>query len=348
MSKVFNMVGGGGGKNISSIIITSLSSTDTVTCTKDGKSYPATWDETDQKWEIIGLPTGTYTVTSNRGTDTITETVLIDVSGVYEISMAFAHIYGVTWDGSSTTKWVRTDESEDFQDPSPALSGGTGSSPFDNIEPWSGMVRVTDDEAGELVAIPKFWYKLTKDGTAITLKIATKAVEGFSVSPAHMDRGDGKGERDVVYVGRYHSVSGYKSASGATPIRNIGRSTARTNIHNLGETIWQWDIAMLRTIQMLYLVEYADWYSQSVIGYGCGNLGGNVYANTGLSDSMGYHTGTMQSARSSAGAGIQYRYIEDLWANAMCWIDGSYYNSNGFNVIFNPSKFSIYQNGTTI
>ena len=34
MSKVFNMVGGGG-KNISSIIITGLKSTDTITCTND-------------------------------------------------------------------------------------------------------------------------------------------------------------------------------------------------------------------------------------------------------------------------------------------------------------------------
>ena len=71
MSKVFNMVGGGG-KNISSIIITGLESTDTVTCTKDGKSYAATWDEAAQHWEIVGLPLGTFTVTATNGTGTIT------------------------------------------------------------------------------------------------------------------------------------------------------------------------------------------------------------------------------------------------------------------------------------
>ena len=89
MSKVFNMVGGGGGKNVSSIIITGLSSTDTVTCTKGGKSYTVTWDETDQHWEIIGLPLGTITITATNGTKTITETVLIDIAGVYEIEMSF-------------------------------------------------------------------------------------------------------------------------------------------------------------------------------------------------------------------------------------------------------------------
>lgn len=89
MSKVFNMVGGGGGKNISSIIITGLKSTDTVTCTKDGKSYTATWDATAQHWEIVGLPLGTFTITATRGTETTTETVLIDIIGVYEIEMGF-------------------------------------------------------------------------------------------------------------------------------------------------------------------------------------------------------------------------------------------------------------------
>ena len=88
MSKVFNMVGGGG-KNISSIIITGLTSTDTITCTKDGKTYPATWDDTSQHWEIVGLPLGTFTVTATNGTKTTTETVLIDIAGVYEIEMDY-------------------------------------------------------------------------------------------------------------------------------------------------------------------------------------------------------------------------------------------------------------------
>ena len=87
MSKVFNMVGGGGGKNISSIIITGLKSTDTITCTKDGKSYTATWDSTAQHWEIVGLPLGTFNLTATRKTETTTETVLIDIAGVYEIEM---------------------------------------------------------------------------------------------------------------------------------------------------------------------------------------------------------------------------------------------------------------------
>jgi hypothetical protein len=56
------------------------------------------------------------------------------------------------------------------------------------------------------------------------------------VSPAHRDRGDG--EKDFVYIGRYHSDSSYKSVSGQIPIANITRATARTNTHNLGGEYW--------------------------------------------------------------------------------------------------------------
>ena len=93
MSKVFNMVGGGGGKNISSIIITGLESTDTITCTKDGKSYTATWDSTAKHWEIVGLPLGTFTVPATNGAKTTTETVLIDISGVYEIEVSLTKFW---------------------------------------------------------------------------------------------------------------------------------------------------------------------------------------------------------------------------------------------------------------
>lgn len=140
----------------------------------------------------------------------------------YEFNHAMAraktsgHIFGVTWDGSSSTSLTRTDDAVDFPDPVPYISGATSySSPFDNIMPWSGMVKVEDSEAGTLVEIPKFWYKLTKDGSALSIQITNQETDGFSVSPAHMDRGDGKGERDVVYIGRYHCGStAYKSAAG--------------------------------------------------------------------------------------------------------------------------------------
>lgn len=285
----------------------------------------------------------TLTVTLSEGAIYGGGTVTISVAA-YPIG-----IYGVQWDGTSTTAMTRTDLAEGFIDPVPYISGATAySSPFDNLQPWAGMVRVTDSEAGELVAIPKFWYKFTKSGNTLRLQIADGQVEGFFVSPAHADRGDGNGERDVVYVGRYHCASDYKSTTGQAPQASITRFTARTNIHKLGTTIWQLDYAMRQTIQMLYLVEFADWDSQTKIGYGGGSGNGIAAQSVGASDSMPYHTGTMQSSRTTYGVGVQYRYIEGLWDNVHDWMDGCYYSSAGLSIILNPNNFSDTANGTAI
>ena len=283
---------------------------------------------------------GTNTIAASYTENGVTKTATTTVDVAYPI-------YGVEWDGTSTTKLSRTDAASAFTDPVPYVVGASSySSPFDGIQPWAGMVRSTDSSAGEVVAIPKFYYKWTKTGTKLKLQITQAAQTGFSVSPAHADRGDGTGERSVVYVGRYHSCSTYKSTTGQSPVASITRSSARSSIHNLGTKIWQYDIAMRCTIQMLYLVEFADWNSQNVIGYGC-SLSSSIQ-NVGLSDSMPYHTGTMQSSRTTYGAGVQYRYIEGLWENVMNWLDGAYYGSNGMNVIKNPSSFSDSSGGTSV
>lgn len=256
------------------------------------------------------------------------------------------HIYGASWDGSSSTSWTRTDDAVDFADPIPYVEGATDyGSPFDDLQPWAGIVKSTQDE-GELVAIPKFWYKITQSDSGISIQIADRAVKGFHVSPAHMDRGDGVGERDVVYIGRYHCDANYKSTSGVVPIKSITRAKARTSIHKLGSNVWQSDFAMRFTIWLLYIVEFADWNSQTKIGNGLGD--GKDIHTMGYTDSMPYHTGTTQSSRDTYGYGTQYRNIEGLWDNVIDWCDGCYNNNVGFNIILNPANFSDSSNGTSV
>jgi hypothetical protein len=196
------------------------------------------------------------------------------------------------------------------------------------------------------VAVPKFWYKFTELGTGLSLQVANYAADGFYVSPAHVDRGDGIGERDVVYVGRYHCADTYKSESGVVPVMNMTRSAARTSIHSLGDDIWQADLAMRLTIQMLYLVEFADWDCQAVIGRGCGN--GSDTEVMGATDEMPYHTGTIQDSHDTYGAGTQYRNIEGLWDSVYDWIDGCYYSTSGLSTILEPANFSDTENGTVV
>jgi hypothetical protein len=73
-------------------------------------------------------------------------------------------IYGAIFDGTGdTSKWTRIDDSADFEDPIAYMDGiDNYGSPFDTLWPWAGIKRVTDNDAGELVAIPKFWYKWTR------------------------------------------------------------------------------------------------------------------------------------------------------------------------------------------
>lgn len=264
------------------------------------------------------------------------------------LSVTIGAIYGTEWSGGSSPAWSRTDAAAGFTDPNPYYAGmsGTPSSPFDNIAPWSRMVRSTDANAGEVVAIPKYYYKWTRNGSAMKLQISEAEFDGSLVSPAHADRGDGVGERDVVYVGRYHCGSNYKSTSGVTPKVSITRATARSGISALGSNIWQYDHAMYWTIMMLYLVEFANWDSQAKIGYGRGN-GSSVQA-VGASDSMPYHTGTIQSSRTTYGVGVQYRYIEGLWENVQDWCDGIYFNDTSVYCIKNPASFSDSSGGTYV
>ena len=180
----------------------------------------------------------------------------------------------------------------------------------------------------------------------MTFQIADYAADGFHVSPAHMDRGDGKGERDYVYVGRYHCNSTYGSTTGVTPNANMTRAQARTGCHNLGTNYWLFDFAMFWTIRMLYIIEFADLDSQKVIGYGQGN--GSSASTMGYTDTMPYHTGTMGATRQTYGANTQYRYIEGIWDNVYDWCDGVRFQGAKIYTYLNPSEYSDTTGGTNI
>ena len=277
-----------------------------------------------------------------------------------EIPLYTQPVYGAVWDGSADSEWTRTDDAANFPDPQPYYSGmsGTPSSPFDSIQPWSGMQKSTRT-GGVMVSIPKFYYKMGYASGTTGLKIqiapasngaAWAAENGFKVSPAHMDRGDGKGEREVVYIGRYHcGASDYKSTTGVLPKVSITRAAARTAIHALGDNIWQNDYATRVTLFMLYLVEFAHWNSQDKIGGGCSATTATSSAvfTMGYTDSMPYHTGTVSTSISrTAYGGTQYRYIEGLWDNCFDWCDGIYFSGADIYGILNPANFSDTTGGT--
>ena len=303
----------------------------------------------------INQQTGEVTVNSvNNITGTTTIIVKVAAGANYlagadkqvAVNAQFVTIYGVEWDWTSSgpTKGKRTDGAAGFGDPNPAVNNGSGSSPFDNLYPWSGMVKETRT-GGVMVKEPKYWYKWTKSGKKLKLQIADGPVEGFHVDPVNMDRGDGLGELDFSYIARYHCANGtYKSETNKAQQVSITRSTARTQIHNLGANIWQLDFAQMWYVNMLFLVEFADWNGER-IGRGCS--ASNSKENNGRTDAMRYHTGTTAANRDTYGF-TQYRNIEGWWDNVYDWMDGCYYNGNGLNVIKNPNQFSDSANGVLV
>lgn len=264
-------------------------------------------------------------------------TIYIGSSKIWER----AHIYGVTWAGGTAATMTRTDDSKNFASPTIGNGATNGSSPFDECYPWKDMKLVTDN-GNILVSIPKFWYKWTKSGSTMTLQIADRKVPNFFVSPMHADRGDGKGERDVAYIGKYKCASDYKSKAGYTPKTSITINAARTGIKALGTGYYQQDYASFWTLRMLFLVEFATWDGQSVL-QNTSNFSSTSDIVTGKTASMSYHTGV-----SSDGYSVQYRYVEDPWENVLEWLDGIYFSGSSMYCINNPNNFAVGSNGTLI
>lgn len=165
-----------------------------------------------------------------------------------------------------------------------------------------------------------------------------------------MDRNDGKGERDVVYVGRYHcATKSYKSTTGVIPANDSPRNDMFTSCHAIGDTYYMMDFATRFTLWLLYLVEMASWNSQADIGYGTGD---KTAQNMGYTDGMKYCTGTTQRARTTYGLGTQWRNIEGLWDNVYDWMSGCYLgyvdSIKGICIITDASKLEYLKDGKLV
>lgn len=314
-----------------------------ITATNGAIILTATMEQTPLKMLIPSY--GKWTFSASLNGKIISKIINFTTSKIYNVELTFDNVYGVEW-GLTGQTLSRTGAAAQFTNPVPYVNNGMSAedcgSPFDNLYPWNGMIRETVD-GNEVVKIPKFWYKIEKTNSKLSIQIADAPRTGFNVSPAHRARGSYP-EQDYVYIGRYHSDSNYKSTSGVIPITNITRATARTNQAAIGNGYHQLDFSLWVTIWMLYLVEFANWNTQSMIGYNCGN--NSSKENTGSTDTMPYHTGTMQASKTTYGVGVQYRYIEDPWGNVLDWCDGITFgpdeNNNAGEGIYCFKNFADY------
>ncbi len=269
----------------------------------------------------------------------------------FSVDVDFSAIFGVCWNKTSSTALTRLNNSNDpnnlvtvniSTEPVPAVGNGNGSSPFDEHLPWSGMEEYNVSGSGELtkkgaggfsrttndtvVYIPEFWYKITESDGKRYFYIANAQKAGFTKHP-------GSG----CYVGKYNTGSGNVTKSGVAPLASQTRKQFRDGAKGKG-TGWQLhDFAAWCAVQLLFLVEFADWDSQSVLGRGYVD-GNSSPIKTGGTDSMTYHTG--RAAGTDGKTQIQYRNIEDPWGNIWEWIDGINFNDRATYICTDPANYA--------
>ena len=176
-----------------------------------------------------------------------------------------------------------------------------------------------------MVFVPEFYVAAKRNGTKQYFYVSDKPKTGMTKHP-----GSGK------YVGRYH-MNGNGSATGYSPYVNMTRATARIRAKNVGSKFHMYDFATYCAIIFLYIVEFADWNSQSEIGQGYTNNNSSEISS-GRTDSMTYHTG--RASGTDGNTAVQYRGIENLWGNVYQWVDG--FNAYGTTAYActDPSKYA--------
>ena len=127
------------------------------------------------------------------------------------------------------------------------------------------------------------------------------------------------------------------SVSGKKPFSGITRANFRS-IAALRGTGWrQFDFYLASAIQLLYLTEYASFYSQSMIGNGLTDWEGatwgayNAYHainNSGLSNGDGNVTANVSGGDGVVGSYMTYRGIENWYGHVWKFVDGFNINDN--------------------
>lgn len=126
------------------------------------------------------------------------------------------------------------------------------------------------------------------------------------------------------------------SVSGKAPMTYGTRAEFRAAADNRGTGWRQMDFDLASGIQLLYLIEYADWNSQSMIGNGLTDWAAgwpawsnyNPIETTGNSNSDGNATANTSGGDATAGSYMSYRGIENFFGHLWKWVDGINVNSN--------------------
>ena len=257
-------------------------------------------------------------------------------------------IYGIKRDtNSTTTTWERIEDSVGLVANASLPGNENVQNDFDNIYPWSDMKsynydantkNVTawygdsnfafDGSNGEVLTyIPGFYYK-------------REVVDGIEYQYISETEQEGYAYSEPFSVGRY-KISGEdrgRSKNGVYPSALATISDFRERASMLGNEFsildYHWYV-----LQMLYLVEYADYDSQTKLGKGVTeNNDGAIIM--GGADSLGMKSGCLINDGAHS---MIYRGIEDIYGNTGDFLDGI--NIRNYQAYINYD-FTTYKSDT--
>ena len=256
-------------------------------------------------------------------------------------------VYGVRRSlASSSSAWERIEDAVGLV--ANAQVGTTAvRNDFDSIYPWSDIITCNYNNSTKKITayygdanfsfaggtniqvmtiIPEFYYRrYVSDGYEYIL-ISKDNLSGFVKSKEFM-------------IGRYTmsgSASGVYSRSGQAPFTNKTIADFRQYARNLGAGWSQLDWHYF-LIQLLYLVEYADYNIQSKIGPGHTNANNTAPKNSGGCNALGMKSGCMVKNDTNS---VVYRGMEDLYGNVWQFFDGININNYQAYINYNPSTYA--------
>lgn len=252
-------------------------------------------------------------------------------------------IYGIRRNLSSTSsEWERIDDAVGLV-ANATHDGSEVVNDFDNIYPYSDIITVNYDVTNDKIVarygdanfkfdgtngdvmtyFPKFYISRTQDEVYETIRISKYQFEGAQeIAPFLL------GRYTMATDGAY-SKSGVASKASQTVTQFRTLATAKGS----GWHIMDWKYFL---IGYLYLVEYADANSQSVLGQGVCSVSAQV--TNGQLDSLGMKSGCKANAGATS---VIYRGIENPFGNLWQFMDGCNVIDNQLYMCFEPSKYAV-------
>lgn len=268
----------------------------------------------------------------SRTFNTVNERIDDIENSIEDIDRVRGHIYGVRRKITNNTSsaWERIEDSVGLV-ANATKNGGTVVNNFDDLAPWSEIKTCNYDiETGKIKAwigdasfkfdgtngdvytyIPETYIKVYQDNDYDYILIADYPRAGFT-------------KYNSFFIGRYAGSvvdDVLHSYSGLAPAHNKTIAQFRTLARALGDKFSLLDYRYF-IIQMLYLVEYANYNSQSMLGNGVMSIAwGNKWdgLSAGGCDSLGMKSGCLVNDGKNS---VIYRGIENPYGNMWQFVDG--------------------------